>query len=253
MSTRKRKWIPSCLYTINPIFLGVFIVTFIALNLTEPGGSGSNLFWGGIAFQADPNSLDLIGLGRWMLFVSPYILFACVLSEQELNKMGPYVIPRYHSYTRWWRSKVLSLMIGCLVYLALGMIETMIHLDFSSQSLQEIGLSSLGVSLCLTSLHLYLISLLILAGNTLYSNQHVIALGALSIEGITLLPAMMHAKASRFMFGTWGMLYRSNLVNQTFGFPIIAILLVQAILCAILIVGMPCVLKRRGVFSTLRV
>ena len=253
MNTRKRKWIPPCLYTMNPIFLGVFIVTFIALNLTEPGGSGSNLFWGGIAFQADPNSLDLINLGRWMLFVSPYILFACVLSEQELNNMGPYVIPRYQSYTRWWRSKVLSLMMGCLIYLVVGMIETMIHLDFSGQSVQDIGLANIGLSLCLTFLHLYLISLLILAGHTLFLNQHVIALGALGLEGITLLPAMMDAKVSRFMFGTWGMLYRSNLVNQTFGFHIIAILLVQAILCAILIVGMPYVLKRRGVFSTLRV
>ena len=79
----------------------------------------------------------------------------------------------------------------------------------------------------------------ILASHTLFSNQHAIALGALGLEGLTLFFAMLSANASRFLFGTWGMLYRSSLSNPSYGFDIGTILLVQAIVCAIIIVGMP--------------
>ena len=253
MNAPKRKGIRRCRFVINPIFLGVFVVAFLALNVTQPGVSRSELFWCGIAFPVDLESLDLIGLGRWMLFVSPFILFACIQSEQELNRMAPYVIPRYRSYTRWWHSKVLSLLIGCLIYLAIGIAVTILYSVSSGQNILDVDSLSLGVSLCLVFLHLYLISLLILASHTLFSNQHAIALGALGLEGLTLFFAMLSANASRFQFGTWGMLYRSSLSNPSYGFDAGTILLVQAIVCTIIIVGMPYVLKKRGVFSATRI
>ena len=253
MNAPKRKGIRRCRFVINPIFLGVFVVAFLALNVTQPGVSRSELFWCGIVFPADLESLDLIGLGRWMLFVSPFILFACIQSEQELNRMAPYVIPRYRSYTRWWHSKIFSLFIGCLVYLVIGIAVTIIFAIPSGQAAQPIDLMSLGISLCLVFLHLYLISLLILASHTLFSNQQTIALGALGLEGLTLFFAMLSANASRFMFGTWGMLYRSSLSNPSYGFHVGTILLVQAIVCAVIIVSMPYVLKKRGVFSATRI
>ena len=237
----------------NPIFLGVFVVAFLALNVSQPRASRSELFWYGIVFPADLESLDLIGLGRWMLFVSPFILFACIQSEQELNRMAPYVIPRYRSYTRWWHSKVFSLLIGSFVYLAIGVAVTILFVISSTQAAQSIDFMNLGISLCLVFLHLFLISLLILASHTLFSNQQAIALGALGLEGLTLFFAMLSANASRFLFGTWGMLYRSSLSNPSYGFDVGTTLLVQAIVCAIIIVSMPSVLKKRGVFSATRI
>lgn len=253
MNAQSQKNIRRCRFVMNPIFLGVFVVAFLALNVSQPGASRSELFWCGVVFPADLESLDLIGLGRWMLFISPFILFACIQSEQELNRMAPYVIPRYQSYTRWWHSKVISLFICCLIYLAIGAIVTTIFMIFFGQAAQFIDYTNLGISSCLVFLHLYLISLLILASHTLFSNQHAIALGALGLEGLTLFFAMLSANASRFLFGTWGMLYRSSLSNPLYGFDVGTILLVQAIVCAIIIVSMPYVLKKRGVFSATRI
>lgn len=253
MSAQSQKNIRRCRFVVNPIILVVFAVAFLALNVSQPGARRSDLFWYGIVFPVDLESLDLIGLGRWMLFVSPFIMFACIQSEQELNRMAPYVIPRYRSYTRWWHSKLLSLLIGCLVYFAIGIIVTTLFMILSGQAAQFIDYTNLGISLCLVFLHLYLISLLILASHTLFSNQHAIALGALGLEGLTLFFAMLYANVSRFLFGTWGMLYRSSLSNTHYGFDVGIVLLVQAIVCAIIIVGMPYVLKKRGVFSATRI
>lgn len=253
MSKQRQKITLQYRFNMNPIFLGVFAVAFLALNVSQPGASRSELFWYGIVFPVDLESLDLIGLGRWMLFVSPFILFACIQSEQELNRMAPYVIPRYRSYTRWWHSKLLSLLIGCLIYFAIGIIVTTLFMSLSGQAAQPIDLMSLGISLCQVFLHLYLISLLILASHTLFSNQHAIALSALGLEGLTLFFAMLSANASRFLFGTWGMFYRSSLSNPSYGFHVGTILLVQAIVCAVIIVAMPYVLKKRGVFSATRI
>ena len=253
MSAQSQKNIRRCRFVMNPIFLGVFVVAFLALNISQPNANRSELFWYGIVFPADLESLDLIGLGRWMLFVSPFILFACIQSEQELNRMAPYVIPRYRSYTRWWHSKVLSLLIGCLIYIVIGIVVTMLFAISSDQAAQLIDSTNLGISLCLIFLHLFLISLLILTSHTLFSNQHAIALGALGLEGLTLFFAMLNANVSQFLFGTWGMLYRSSLSNPSYGFDVGTILLVQAIICAIIIVGMPYVLKKRGVFSATRI
>lgn len=253
MNTQRQKSTRRCRFVMNPVFLGLFVVAFLALNFYQPGAVHSDLFWCGIVFPADLESLDLIGLGRWMLFVSPFILFACIQSEQELNRMAPYVIPRYRSYTRWWHSKVLSLLIGCFIYLAIGIAVTILFAISSGQAAQPIDLISLGISLCQVFLHLYLISLLILASHTLFSNQQAIALGALGLEGLTLFFAMLSANASRFLFGTWGMLYRSSLSSPSYGFHVGTILLVQAIVCAVIIVSMPYVLKKRGVFSATRI
>ncbi len=252
MSMQRRKSPLRYRFNMNPLLLGVFVIAFLALNFSQPGASQSDLFWYGIVFPVDLESLDLINLGRWMLFVSPFILFACIQSEQELNRMAPYVIPRYRSYTRWWYSKVLSLLIGSFVYLAIGIAVTILFAISSGQAAQPIDFMSLGISLYLIFIHLYLISLLILASHTLFSNQHAIALGALGLEGLTLFFAMLSASASRFLFGTWGMLNRSSLSNASFGFDVGTILLVQAIVCAIIIVSMPYVLKKRGVFSATR-
>ncbi len=253
MSKQRQKIALQYRFSMNPIFLGVFVVAFLALNVSQPGASRSELFWCGIVFPADLESLDLIGLGRWMLFVSPFILFACIQSEQELNRMAPYVIPRYRSYTRWWHSKIFSLFIGCLVYLVIGIAVTIIFAISSGHAAQPIDFMNLGISLCLIFIHLYLISLLILASHTLFSNQHAISLGALGLEGLTLFFAMLSANVSRFLFGTWGMLYRSSLSNQSHGFDVGTILLVQAIVCVVIIVSMPYVLKKRGVFSATRI
>ncbi|HML69426.1 MAG TPA: hypothetical protein PKA81_13655 [Clostridia bacterium] len=253
MSAQRQKITLQYQFNMNPIFLGVFVVAFLALNVSQPGASQSDLFWYGIVFPVDLESLDLIGLGRWMLFVSPFILFACIQSEQELNRMAPYVIPRYRSYTRWWHSKLLSLLIGCLIYFAIGIIVTTLFMSLSGQAAQSIDFMNLGISLCLIFLHLFLISLLILASHTLFSNQHAIALGALGLEGLTLFFAMLNANVSRFLFGTWGMLYRSSLSNPSYGFDVGTTLLVQAIVCVIIIVCMPYVLKKRGVFSATRI
>ena len=132
-------------------------------------------------------------------------------------------------------------------------IVTTLFMCLSGQAAQSIDFMNLGISLCMIFLHLYLISLLILASHTLFSNQHAIALGVLGLEGLTLFFAMLSANASRFLFGTWGMLYRSSLSNPSYGFHVDTILLVQAIVCAIIIVGMPYVLKKRGVFSATRI
>ncbi|MEN6418282.1 MAG: hypothetical protein ABFC73_05110 [Clostridiaceae bacterium] len=253
MNTLKQKNPLHYRFNMNPLFLGVFAVAFLALNVSQPGASNSELFWYGIVFPVDLESLDLIGLGRWMLFVSPFILFACIQSEHELNRMAPYVIPRYQSYTRWWHSKVLSLLIGCSIYLAIGIIATTLIMTFSGQAALLIDYTNLGVSLCLVFLHLYLISLLILSCHTLFSSQHAIALGALGLEGLTLFFAMLSPHASRFLFGTWGMLYRSSLLNPSLGFCVGTILLIQAAACAVIIVSMPYALKKRGVFSATRI
>ena len=60
--------------------------------------------------------------------------------------------------------------------------------------------------------------------------KKMIPAALLLLEGFTFLNGFHFRKSARFMFGSWGMYVQSNLYEDMYGFSVISVIIVQAII-----------------------
>lgn len=232
----------------------VFIISLTLLSVSglssvRPDAQLLTLVFGGIEFQKVSGSLDVVSIGKWMLFLGPILLYAGMLSGQELTTMGAYVIPRFQYYKKWWRTKLASLLITCLMYQLIGFGISLCVSTLSGCFPSLNRAMELWLIFSLPLLHFFLISALELTIYALFRSQMVAVLLPLGLEGGTLILGMLNPSISRFMFGTWGMFYRSSLADAVWGFSICSIVTVQICMVVLILFIIPMWLKKKGTAS----
>lgn len=171
----------------------------------------------------------LVPLGRWLFTIEIYLLvIAFSLGRSKQNRQ--FVMIRYGWIQKWWRHHFLkNLLNGVLSAMILMGLFQIIDLRIPQNitiSLKEtvmIGLLWTAHGITLSALFLFMETI---------NMEKSIPAALLLLEGVTFLSGYRLREISRLMFGSWGMYVQSNLYENVYGFSVISVIAVQAVIIA---------------------
>lgn len=170
------------------------------------------------------DTFPLVPLGRWLFPIGIYLLvIGFRLGMDKQNRR--FVIVRCGRIQKWWRHYFLrNLLNGVIAAVSLLTLFQVIDLfAFQMFAVNRKELSAIFVlwtvhAMTLTSLFLFL---------DIFNMKKMIPAGLLLFEGLTFLSGFHFRNSARFMFGVWGMYVQSNLYEDTYGFSMISVMVVQ--------------------------
>lgn len=173
------------------------------------------------------DAFPLVPLGCWLFPIGIYLLaIGYRLGMDKQNRR--FVIVRCGWIQKWWKHYFLrALWNGAFAAVSLLALFQMVDL-FAFQAFTG-NLKEISVIFVLWTVHAMALSSLFLFLETLRIKKMIPA-ALLLLEGFTFLSGFHFRKSARFMFGSWGMYVQSNLYEDMYGFSVISVIIVQAII-----------------------
>ena len=186
----------------------------------------------------------LVPLGRWLFTIGIYLLvIAFRLGRSKQNRQ--FVMIRYGWIRKWWRYHFLkNLLYGVFSAMILMGLFQIINLRIPQNI--TISLKETVMITLLWTAHGMTLSALFLFMETINMEKSIPA-AILLLEGLTFLSGYRYKWIARFMFGAWGMYVQSNLYENVYGFSVISVIAVQAVIIAECYLLGRCVCGNKGV------
>ena len=177
--------------------------------------------------MSEMDIFPLVPLGCWLFPIGIYLLIIGFrLGMDKQNKR--FVVVRCGSTQKWWKHIFLrNLLNGVFAAVSLLALFQMVDL-FAFQAFTG-NLKEISVIFVLWTVHAMALSALFLFLETLRIKKMIPTM-LLLLEGFTFLSGFHFRKSARFMFGVWGMYVQSDLYEGMYGFSIISVIIVQAII-----------------------
>lgn len=170
------------------------------------------------------NTFPLVPLGCWLFPIGIYLLvIGFRLGMDTQNRR--FVIVRCGWIQKWWKHFFLRNLLNG-VFTAISLLTLGELIDLFVFHLLIGDLKELSVIFVLWIVHATTLSALFLFLETLRIKK-IIPAGLLLLEGLTFLSGFHFRKSAKFMFGVWGMYVQSNLYEDTYGFSVISVMIVQ--------------------------
>lgn len=190
----------------------------------------------GIKFSSIVGQIDLIGLAKWLLIISiPILLCGYHFSIQIKN--FPAIVFRFSKWKKWWYYQLFSLYILIAIYTVLL---------FYCVSIANTGKIINPLSGIAFFTHLLLLVSIMIALNILGASTASSILAALLIDGFSYIFAEVSVVANPYLFGTWGMYYRSSLMNRNNGFSLLVALVIEVIIILGCFIYIPSFLQKNN-------
>lgn len=170
------------------------------------------------------DTFPLVPLGCWLFPIGIYLLvIGFRLGMDTQNRR--FVIVRCGWIQKWWKHFFLRNLLNG-VFTAISLLTLGELIDLFAFHLLIGDLKELSVIFVLWIVHATTLSALFLFLETLRIKK-IIPAGLLLLEGLTFLSGFHFRKSAKFMFGVWGMYVQSNLYEDTYGFSVISVMIVQ--------------------------
>lgn len=207
---------------------------------------------GGIRMANYGDFLPMVAMGKWLFLIAVFLLNVGVFVENEISVMGPYIIPRYSSYRKWWSIKESQVFTLCFYFLVSGIVTIFaMFFVFKPAGTYVTGKVELPVTLLCLLIHLFLLGTLLVSIFVLTYNRMISVIAVIALEGVTMIIGTIRMDVSRYMPGMWGMYLRSSLTDAQNGFNPAAVFAVQLVISGALIVLLPVLLRKRGTAALL--
>ena len=173
------------------------------------------------------DTFPLVPLGCWLFPIGIYLLiigFRVGMDKQNRR----FVLIRYGGILKWWKHYFLSNLLNG-IFAAVCLLAVFTIMDLLALQIFTGNRKEIAAIFVLWTVHAMTLSALFLFMETLRI-KNLNAAGLLLLEGFTFLSGFQFRKRARFMFGVWGMYVQSNLHKSMYGFSIISVIIVQAIM-----------------------
>ena len=176
------------------------------------------------------DTFPLVPLGCWLFPIGIYLLIIAFRFGMDKQNRR-FVIVRYGWLQKWWNHVFLkNLLKGG--FAAVGLLTLFKIIDLFVLQMFTGNLKEISVIFVLWTVHAMTLSALFLFLETIRIKK-MIPTVILLLEGLTFLSGFQFRKSARFMFGVWGMYVQSNLYEDTYGFSVISVIIVQAAIIAV--------------------
>lgn len=173
----------------------------------------------------ETDTFPLVPLGCWLFPIGIYLLIIGFrLGMDKQNRR--FVMVRFGRIQKWWKHVFLrNLFHGAAA--AVCLLTVFERIDWFALRMIPGNRKEITVIFVLWTVHAMTLSALFLFLET-FKDEKRIPAGLLLFEGLTFLSGFRFRKTARFMFGAWGMYVQSNLYEDTYGFSVISVIIVQA-------------------------
>lgn len=171
----------------------------------------------------------LVPLGRWLFTIGMYLLVISFLSGR-MKQNRQFVMIRYGWIQKWWNHHFLKNLLGG-VLLAMVLLGVFQSIDLFIMQNRAGSMKETAMVVLLWTVHGITLSALFLFMETINMEKSIPA-ALLLLEGVTFLSGYRLREISCFMFGSWGMYVQSNLYENVYGFSVISVIAVQAVIIA---------------------
>ncbi len=174
----------------------------------------------------------------WLLINLAFAGVILLYCNTEINHRIHMVLSRYSSYSQWWNLKFISVLLGSLIY-ALGSILIVavtgyMNSDISFSLSGEYAFASIGwlIPLLIVSYCLFGILILFCFTGTANIKTSLLVYAVSMIVPITI--SWIVPELAAWLFGNWGMLKKSNVIDTVYGFSPGLVISIQVLLIAVL-------------------
>lgn len=175
---------------------------------------------GGIRIGKKGDFVPYIEVAEWMFIISFFVLLS-VMQLREKIRLYMYEVIRYKTY-RCWCWKLYKMVFLYTIYNALMCIIVWYLMDVILN--RKISIPMLAIVLFILHL-LCCVAMICLVERRSVRNEFIYL--PLIIESGTILLACKWNTEQIWFWGTWGMYYRSNYVNQYVGFSVYIVILLE--------------------------
>ncbi len=171
----------------------------------------------------------LVPLGRWLFTIGMYLLVISFLSGR-MKQNRQFVMIRYGWIQKWWKHHFLRNLLGGVLS-AMVLLGVFQSIDLFIMQNRAGSMKETAMVVLLWTVHGITLLALFLFMETI-NMEKIIPAAILLLEGLTFLIGYRYKWFARFMFGSWGMYVQSNLYENVYGFSVISVIAVQAVIIA---------------------
>lgn len=219
------------------IIVGLCIMFWSIIFLILGGVTDSNteqLLWG-LEISETKFFPEIIDLIIWGLVSGIPIFAVQILLDLEYSSRLYIVLPRYRNICKWHINNLIRFFIIIICWYFFGGLIA----AYSNTKM-------LITALCLNILYSFSVVITLISVYLLFYNIRVIVLGYILISVVSL-GFFSNNSFNKYVFGFWGMINRSNVVNNSYGFDITKVIVIMCLLSAFQIVLQCLFLKKRKI------
>lgn len=207
---------------INFRLILTYIIVWLILFLTNnTSTSDINDFcltnMGGLTIAQTTNGLDIFRLLRWNLTIVFPIIVSLIYASREFSSLYIFTVIRYKSMGKWWKERLVAIFANNYNYLFIGLViagiinvDTISQLDIKSALLIYLLFSLFTLSVSLTCVTFFIMT----KSYKLSIVVYLLFVGFASVFGL------LDINYNKYAFGCFGMLMRSNYINNDYGFSV---------------------------------
>jgi len=215
----------------------VLFLSFLSATGSRQAGTAGDLIMqvlGGV--RSGVNYVSYIKSMPWLIINTLFVGVVLLYCNMEINHRIYMVLSRYSSYTQWWNLKFTSVLLGSMIFSLVSVFVVAavgcLHNDISFGLTGEYALSSLSWLIPIFTVFCCLIGALLLFCFTWTANMKTCLLVYAISTIVPITMCWVIPDATAWLFGNWGMLKKSNVVDTVYGFSPWLVLAFEVLLIA---------------------